>query len=265
MQLKHYFQHLTQDQCDMLEGSQVMLHDVPPGDPTEDEYPSQQGTLQDAEYMMPELEGVPRVVGDWTGDNWCIDLRLSRTGISFDFDPPWDALESSESDSSDPVVPPEDITAKARQDERNTIMEALGAHGETEATEADICGLVRDYEKRARESGVKKGVESVLKNAVIKSATLLQENGHLTSWIALDYGGHGKSFGGRSLGEGAGAWIKGVLKVAGVSQWENLPGRPVRVIGGAFNKEVEGIAHFLKDDVRFVAEEWREKHFPSCE
>lgn len=118
--------------------------------------------------------------------------------------------------------------------------------------------------------------ERMTRNAVITSTSLgLKDHGVLTAWITLDYGGAGQGFGGFALDQDerharentvvyrgrnfaghCGAWVRGILTVLEVNQWEDLAGQRIRVV--ATHRGVERIGHFLKDvwfdpeDVRVV-------------
>ena len=105
-----------------------------------------------------------------------------------------------------------------------------------------------------------------IKNAVIKSASLsTADHGLLSSFIHLDYGGSGQGFGGFCLYSPsahpndavniAGLWIWRTLEIAGVSDWADLPGRPVRVKGG--HNSIEAIGHILKDEWFNASEEFK--------
>ncbi len=97
------------------------------------------------------------------------------------------------------------------------------------------------------------------KNALIKSARLeLSDSGFLTAWLSLDYGGAAQGFGGRVLHLSkdskrydatmpyAGEWILRVMQIAGVSRWDQLPGKAIRA--RASFSEVWSIGHILNDD-----------------
>jgi len=96
------------------------------------------------------------------------------------------------------------------------------------------------------------------KNAVIKSADLdATEHGLLSGWLNLDYGDSGQGFGGwalylpksfkhHSIMSHAGHWIWRVMEIAGVTRWEDLPGKTIRV--RATFSSVEAIGHICKDD-----------------
>ena len=96
------------------------------------------------------------------------------------------------------------------------------------------------------------------KNAVIKSVTLGDSGrGFLDAWLNLDYGGSGQGFGGYALYlpesfshhdllSHAGHFVWRCMEVAGVSRWEDLPGKTVRVRGDETG--IQAIGHIVKDD-----------------
>ena len=96
------------------------------------------------------------------------------------------------------------------------------------------------------------------RNAVIKSARITSgDHGLLSAWVNLDYGGTGQGFGGyclylpksfrhHKLESVAGHFLWRVMEVAGVSEWDELPGKTVRV--RAEYAEVYSIGHIVKDD-----------------
>lgn len=101
--------------------------------------------------------------------------------------------------------------------------------------------------------------EIVEKNAIIKGAKITVENGLLDCWLDLDYGGAGQGFGGFSLylpktfknsdpsgPNYAGHFLWRVLEIAGVTRWENLVGKTVRV--RAEHSKVHSIGHIVLDD-----------------
>ncbi|WP_162458263.1 hypothetical protein [Pseudactinotalea terrae] len=60
-----------------------------------------------------------------------------------------------------------------------------------------------------------------------------EDHGIFTAQLTVDYGGSGQGVGGYNLGGDTGfgaAFIKAVLRAAGVDAWEKLPGRVVRVL-----------------------------------
>lgn len=98
-----------------------------------------------------------------------------------------------------------------------------------------------------------------VKNAIIKDAEITNdEQGVLTAWLHLDYGGAGQGFGGHCLylpksfthhnkyAGFAGHFIWRVMEVAGVSRWSELPGKTIRVKAD-FGK-VHAIGHIVKHD-----------------
>jgi hypothetical protein len=98
-----------------------------------------------------------------------------------------------------------------------------------------------------------------IKNAIITCAELELSDNHevLTGWLRLDYGVSGQGFGGYKLyfpkssdhhkiESLAGHWIFRVLEIAGVSSWDELPGKTIRV-KATFGEVIE-IGHIVKDD-----------------
>lgn len=97
------------------------------------------------------------------------------------------------------------------------------------------------------------------KNAVIKSARLTTvDYGVLSGWIDLDYGGAGQGFGGHVLctnpdspfypdkGSFGGIFIRRVMDVVGVTDWDKLPGKACRV--RASRSHVEAIGNVIRDE-----------------
>jgi hypothetical protein len=97
------------------------------------------------------------------------------------------------------------------------------------------------------------------RNAVIESATITNDDhGLLSAWVYLDYGGAGQGFGGYALylpksfdhnreqPNVAGHFIWRVMEVAGVSKWEQLKGKTIRV--QCEHSRVHAIGHIVKDD-----------------
>lgn len=98
-----------------------------------------------------------------------------------------------------------------------------------------------------------------IKNAVIDSSVINDgERGLLTCWIFLDYGGSSQGFGGHSLylpksfkhhtckGDYAGHFIYRCMEIAGVSSWDKMKGKTVRV--KIENGSAVSIGHIVKDD-----------------
>ena len=92
----------------------------------------------------------------------------------------------------------------------------------------------------------------MIRNAEIQKTFLgFEGHGQFTFTLTLDYGGSVQGFGSFALaskGKGS-AWgceaIMQVLKTVGVSKWEDLPGKHVRVKGD--RTHIEAIGHFLED------------------
>lgn len=96
-------------------------------------------------------------------------------------------------------------------------------------------------------------------NAIIKSARITNDDhGLLSAWLDLDYGGTGQGFGGYALylpksfshstnqKNFAGHFIWRVMEIAGVTEWQNLPGKTIRARHE--HQGVEAIGHIVKDD-----------------
>lgn len=99
-------------------------------------------------------------------------------------------------------------------------------------------------------------------NAVIVGASLsMEDHGLLSGWVQLSYGSGGQGFGGYCLGKPdepmaaphCAAWIMGVLRAAGVENWDHLKGRAVRV-RREWTK-VHAIGHIVEDDRWFTPDE----------
>jgi len=96
------------------------------------------------------------------------------------------------------------------------------------------------------------------KNAIITSVRITSEDhGQLSAWIILDYGGSGQGFGGyplywpkdstnHNLLSTAGHFISRVMEIAGVENWNNLPGKAIRVNGDCCT--IKSIGHITKND-----------------
>ena len=97
-----------------------------------------------------------------------------------------------------------------------------------------------------------------IRNAIITSATLSTDDyGCLSSWIMLDYGGMCQGFGGyalylpksfknHNLNSVAGHFIFRVMEIAGVTNWDKLVGKTIRVDGDDI--EIKAIGHIINDD-----------------
>lgn len=110
-------------------------------------------------------------------------------------------------------------------------------------------------------SGWKVGDEAMsieIRNAIIKSACITaDDHGLLSAWLNLDYGDSGQGFGGymlylpKSFGHHelksvAGHFIWRCMEIAGVTRWEDLAGKPIRV--RTSRSGIEAIGHIVKDD-----------------
>jgi hypothetical protein len=99
---------------------------------------------------------------------------------------------------------------------------------------------------------------SEVKNAIITNASITNDDhGLLSAWLYVDYGGAGQGFGGyalylpvsfdhHSMQSVAGHFIFRCMEIAGVSKWEDLAGKTIRVKGG--HGSIEEIGHIIKDD-----------------
>ena len=93
-----------------------------------------------------------------------------------------------------------------------------------------------------------------IENAVIESTDLNIENGWLDSWLHVTYGnGTEQGFGGRVLYKPghtsgppfAGAYLSQLLRVCGVTHWDKLKGRAIRV--HRQSGIIVGIGHIIED------------------
>jgi hypothetical protein len=96
------------------------------------------------------------------------------------------------------------------------------------------------------------------KNAIIESVSLSTgDRGFLDCWLTLDYGGSGQGFGGyvlylpksyshHELKSVAGHFIFRVMEIAGVTEWDKLKGRTIRV--RCEHSKVHAIGHIVRDE-----------------
>ena len=97
-----------------------------------------------------------------------------------------------------------------------------------------------------------------IKNAIIEDVKISTENGTLSCWLHLDYGdGSQQGFGGYALylpksfkhcniHSTAGHFLYRCMEIAGVSDWNAMKGKAIRVKAGYDG--VEAIAHIIKED-----------------
>lgn len=96
------------------------------------------------------------------------------------------------------------------------------------------------------------------RNAVIEAAIITSDDhGCLSAWLMLDYGGMVQGLGGyalylpksfthHKLKSVAGHFIWRVMDIAGVTRWDELKGKTIRV--KAEHSGVHAIGHIVKDD-----------------
>jgi hypothetical protein len=107
-----------------------------------------------------------------------------------------------------------------------------------------------------------------IKNAIIKKAFITTRDGFLDSLLTLDYGGASQSFGGwclylpksyshYKLQGPAGHFICRVMEIAGVTDWDRLEGKTIRV--KADYTKVYAIGHIVNNDWFAPDADFREK------
>jgi hypothetical protein len=106
-------------------------------------------------------------------------------------------------------------------------------------------------------------------NARIERTELgYEDHGLLTAWLFLDYGWGGQGFGGYCLDNYdqenrvrvptlvCGHFIMAVLRVVGVTKWEDIPGKYIRV--DQDSGKVYRIGNIIKDEWFDPAEEFKQ-------
>lgn len=97
-----------------------------------------------------------------------------------------------------------------------------------------------------------------IKNAVIEKAVITSgDRGFLDCWLHLTYGGIGQGFGGyvlyvpkswrhHSIESVGGHFIFRCMEIAGVTDWDRMPGRTIRVRGN--HGGIKAIGHIVNED-----------------
>lgn len=113
-----------------------------------------------------------------------------------------------------------------------------------------------------------------IKNALIKKTSLGDEDRGMMFWLFLEYGGLSQGFGGYSLDDAPEPGdktytrtphkfgihcIMEILRVVGVSRWEDLPGKYVRA--EVKNGLIVAITNILDDELRFCPGELFDKYY----
>ena len=95
------------------------------------------------------------------------------------------------------------------------------------------------------------------RNAIIESARIVIHEGMLTAQVTLKYDSCHQMFGGRALylhksfkhhelKSIAGHFIYRVMEIAGVKNWDNLPGKTIRAKSDVAN--IYQLGHIIEDD-----------------
>lgn len=85
----------------------------------------------------------------------------------------------------------------------------------------------------------------MIKNARITSTVLGYDDGHLTFWLMLDYGGGGQGYGGYNLNGIPINTLGALLTTLGVRRWEQLPNTYIRV--KVEDGLIRSVGHILND------------------
>jgi hypothetical protein len=99
------------------------------------------------------------------------------------------------------------------------------------------------------------------KNAIITSTSLgVEDHGIFSAFLTLDFGGSGQGFGGYALDQHNGKrgqdskrigtaygmeFIRRIMDTVGVSKWEDLRGKYIRVRSD--HRKIEAIGHLIED------------------
>lgn len=100
-----------------------------------------------------------------------------------------------------------------------------------------------------------------IENGLIEHVSISNEDhGCLTAWVSIKFGRvAGCNFGGFKIGDAdadggnldnknyAADWIVKCLEVGGVHRWEDLKGRPVRVLHEGIGGQIVAIGHYIED------------------
>lgn len=99
-----------------------------------------------------------------------------------------------------------------------------------------------------------------VENGIIKSLSISNgDHGCLTAWLNIEFDGGGCGFGGYMLGKAdggnldapgnyAGEFLVRCMNTVGQEKWEDLKGRPVRVLHEGIGGTIVAVGHYLKDD-----------------
>ena len=103
---------------------------------------------------------------------------------------------------------------------------------------------------------------TIILNVKIESTTLgIEDHGFMTFWLNLIWEGSGQGFGGYAIGEATEKnrgvshsglrcgieCIRKILETAGVSQWEKLPGKYLRIKTRGHNGKIFAIGNIIND------------------
>lgn len=107
-----------------------------------------------------------------------------------------------------------------------------------------------------------------VENAVIKSVSISNEDhGCLTAWLYVEFDGGGCGFGGYMLGRRdednvkmhkghCAEFLNRCMKTVGQDRWEDLEGRPLRVLHEGLGGGIVAVGHYLRDEWFCPRKEW---------